>query len=52
MKPRKIYSTYKEINIKQELKKKYNVQECMLTGHIPAKLYPARIGKRVESKLH
>ncbi|GAI27194.1 unnamed protein product [marine sediment metagenome] len=45
MKSRKLYNTYKEINLRKELKKKYKVQESMLTGHTPVRLYPPRLNK-------
>ena len=46
MKSSKLYNTYKEIILRKELKKKYNVQEYMLTGHAPSRLYPNRLDKR------
>ena len=45
MKSRKLYDTYKEITLRKELQKKYKVQEYMLTGHTPVRLYPPRLNK-------
>lgn len=45
MKSNNLYVTHKEITLRKELQKKYNVQESMLTGHIPVRLYPPRLNK-------
>ena len=46
MKSSKLYTTYEEIKLREELKKKYNVQEHKLTGHTPSRLYPPPLNKR------
>ena len=46
MKSNNLYVTHKEITLRKELKKKYNVQEYMLTGHTPVRLYPPIPTKR------
>ncbi len=46
MKSSKLYTTYEEIKLREELKKKYNVQEHKLTGHTPSRLYPTPLHKR------
>ncbi len=46
MKSNNLYVTHKEITLRKELKKKYNVQEYMLTGHTPIRLYPPPLNKR------
>lgn len=45
MKSKNLYVTYKEITVRKELQKKYKVQEYMLTGHTPLRLYPPRLNK-------
>ncbi len=52
MKSINLYTTYKEIKLREELKKKYNIQDYMLTGHIPSNLYRTRLYKkqRISSK--
>lgn len=46
MKTSNLYTTHKEIVLREELKKKYNVEEHKLTGHTSSRLYPARLDKR------
>ncbi len=46
MKSSKLYTTFEEIKLREELKKKYNVQEHKLTGHIPSRLYPPPLHKK------
>ena len=46
MKSSKLYTTYEEIKLREELKKKYNVQEHKLTGHTPSRLYPSSLYRR------
>jgi len=45
MKSNNLYVTHKEITLRKELQKKYKVQESMLTGHTPVRLYPPRLNK-------
>ena len=52
MKYKKLYDTYKEVKFREDLKKKYKVQEYMLAAHTPSKLYPTRLDKILKSKIH
>jgi hypothetical protein len=45
MKFSNLYVTQKEITLRKELRKKYKVQEHMLTGHAPERLYPPRLNR-------
>lgn len=46
MKSRKLYITYEELALQEELRKKYNIKEDKLTGHTVQRLYPLSIYKR------
>lgn len=46
MKSRKLYITYEELALREELKGKYSIKENKLTGHTVPRLYPLSLYKR------
>ena len=51
MKTSNLYTTHREIVLRKELKKKYDVEEHKLTGQTSSRLYPARLDKREKISL-